>query len=150
MLEGVLTQANGDAAGAVTVRATRRGDLFKEECLGDLASPPAETRTSALGAYRLLLDPGDYRLDFQPDRGTALPHHVEENVPLPASALHNVVLPPPVMVEGRVTSPEGVALSKAEIRVFGAGPEAGAQLRGVATTGADGRFRLVLPATGTQ
>jgi hypothetical protein len=149
-LEGVLTQANGDAAGAVTVRATRRGDLFKEECLGDLASPPAETRTSAMGAYSMLLDPGDYRLDFQPDRGTALPHHVEENVPLPNSALHNVVLPPPVMVEGLVTSPEGVALSKAEIRVFGAGPEAGGQLRGVATTGADGRFRLVLPAMGTR
>jgi hypothetical protein len=145
VLQGVLTQADGDVARAVTVRATRRGDLFKEECLGDLASPPTETRTSAQGAYRLLLDPGEYRLDFQPDRGTALPFHVEETVPLQADAIRNFQLAPPVMVEGYVTSPEGVALSKAEVRVFGAGPEAGSALRGVAATGSDGRFRLVLP-----
>ena len=127
------------------------GDLFREECLGDLASPPAETRTSAQGAYRLLLDPGEYRMDFQPDRGTALPYHVEETVPLLADAVRNVQLAPPVVVEGQVTSPEGVALSKAEVRVFGAGAEAGSPLRGVATTGSDGRFRLVLPGTtGTQ
>jgi hypothetical protein len=145
LLQGTLAWPGGAPAAGVRVRATRQGELFKEECLGELASPPAEARTDSRGWYRLPLDPGEYRLEYEPDRGTALPVTVEPRLSIGEDVTRDVTLAAPVLAEGRVLSPEGAPLGKAEIRVYAPGDTGASQPRAVATSAADGHFRLVLP-----
>jgi hypothetical protein len=142
---GRLLSSKGRPAAMVLVRATRQGNLFKPECGGDLASPPTETMSDASGRYRLMLDPGDYRLEYVPPRGAALPMMVEERVSVVEPLDREVTLPEPVLVEGRVVGPGGEAVGDAEVRAFGKDAAGDIQLQGLASSGPDGVFRLVLP-----
>jgi hypothetical protein len=144
-LRGRLIRSNGLPATMVQVRATREGNLFKPECGGDLASPPAEAVTDDDGRYRLPLDPGDYRLEYLPARGAPLPMMVEDRVSVNERSDREVALPDPVLVEGRVVGPAGEGMADSEVRAFGRDTAGGIQLQGVASSGADGTFRLVLP-----
>ncbi len=142
---GRLLRSNGRPASMVRVRATRQGDLFKPECGGDLASPPAEAVSDDDGRYRLALDPGDYRLEYLPARGTALPMMTEDQVAVADLVDREVALPEAVLVEGRVVGPGGEAIADSEVRAFGKDSAGAVQLQGVASSGPDGVFRLVLP-----
>jgi hypothetical protein len=142
---GRVLSAKGRPAAMVRVRATRQGDLFKPECGGDLASPPAEALSDADGRYRLALDPGDYRVEYLPVRGAALPMLIEERVSAVDLREREVVLPEAVLVEGRVVGPAGEAIADSEVRAFTKSTAGDVQLQGVASSGADGAFRLVLP-----
>jgi hypothetical protein len=142
---GRLLSSRRRAAAMVRVRATRQGDLFKPECGGDLASPPAEAVSDGAGRFRLALDPGDYRLEYLPAAGAALPMLIEERVAVADLIDREVTLPEPVLVEGRVVGPGGEPIADSEVRAFGKSTAGDIQLQGVASSGSDGGFRLVLP-----
>jgi hypothetical protein len=143
VLSGRVMQANGAAARSVRVKATREGDAFKEECGGDLVSPPSETTTGPDGRYRLLLDPGGYRIELEPPPGAPMPMGVE-SWEVVDTMTRDVTLRPPLLVEGQVVSPEGMPLRDAEVRAFDFIGEK-ARIRGIALSDPDGKFRLVLP-----
>jgi hypothetical protein len=145
LLEGQVVRANGREARGMRVRATRVGDLFNQDCAGPLVSPPAESTTDGGGAYRLRLDPGEYRIDYEPEGSSPLPRAVEERVPVMTSLGRRIALPPAVLVEGQVVAADGQAVSGAEVRAFGLSSENRAEVRGLAVSDGTGRFRMVLP-----
>jgi hypothetical protein len=145
VLDGRVVRADGRGAGGLRVRATRSGDTYNEDCGGQLASPPAETITDGEGRYRLRLDPGEYRLDYEPEGVSALPWAVEEQVAIVTSVGREVALPATVVVEGQVVTGEGANLPGATVRAFAVGGEGRAEVRGTAISDSNGRFRMVLP-----
>jgi hypothetical protein len=145
VLDGRVLRAEGRPASGLRVRATRAGDTYNEECGGQLASPPAETITDSDGRYRMRLDPGEYRIDYEPEGVSTLPWAVEELVSIVASVGREVALPATVMVEGQVVTGEGANLPGATVRAFALGGEGRAEVRGSAVSDSNGRFRMVLP-----
>ncbi len=144
-LDGRVLRLNGRPAGSVRVRAIAEGDQAAGECGQPLSSAPPEVTSSPDGHYRLLLDPGQYRLEYEPAAGAPLPMATEAGVSLLVSRAHVYTLPPSVLVEGRVVSPDGDPVEAAEVKVHGRGPDGHALLRGGALSGPDGSVRLILP-----
>ena len=84
-LAGRVVRMNEDAATQMTVRATRLPAALVSECEPVLGSPPTETVTDGDGRYALLLDPGEYQLEFEPRGGRGIPRHVVPSVTLAAA-----------------------------------------------------------------
>jgi hypothetical protein len=144
LLDGRVLRADGAPVASARVRPTRVGDAYAEACGSDLATASSDATTDADGRYRLHLDPGQYRLDCEPPQGAPLPT-TSVLVSVPETSTLDVVLPLPVLVQGRVLSPDATPLADAEVRAFGPGPNGTLQTRGVALSDADGKFRLILP-----
>jgi hypothetical protein len=144
LLDGRVLRADGMPARAVRVRPTRIGDIYSADCGGDLGSPASEQTTGPDGRYSLQLDPGQYRLDCEPPEGTPLPA-TSVLVTVPETRTMDVVLPSPVLIEGRVLSPNNIPVADAEVRAFGPAPGGGVQRRAVGLTDTAGKFRLILP-----
>jgi hypothetical protein len=142
---GRVLRPNGHPAGSVRVRAVPEGDLVSDECARPLSSSPPEATSGADGRYRVLLDPGQYRLEYEPASGAPLAMAAELGLSLLVSRSHDFTLPAAVLVEGRVVSPDGQALADAEVKAWAPGPDGRAWVRGAATSGPDGAIRLVLP-----
>jgi hypothetical protein len=143
-VDGRVFRSDGRPAGSVRVRAVPEGEL-SAECARPVSSSPSEATTASDGSYRLWLDPGQYRLEYEPSSGAPLTMAAESGVSLLVTRTHSFRLPVPVLVEGRVLSPEGDPLADAEVKAFASGPDGRASLRGAATSGPDGAIRLVLP-----
>jgi hypothetical protein len=143
VISGRVLRADGEPAGAVRIRATRVGGAIAPECNGPLPSPPAEITSGTDGRYTLPLDPGTYRLDAEPPHDAPLPR-ASFQVSVPDTKIQDITLPVPVLVEGRVLSPDSAPIGDAEVRAFAAGGVV-PQERAVALSGADGKFRLILP-----
>jgi hypothetical protein len=148
VLSGRILLADGRAARGLRLNATRQGELFEEKCGSELVSPPSGASTDSDGRFRLLLEPGEYRIEYEPPPGAPVPLYLEESVVVPDAAYREIHLPAPVLVEGRVISPDGAPVPDGEVRVFERGPSGRAQVRGLALSGPDGRFRLILPRRG--
>jgi hypothetical protein len=144
VLEGHVLRADGKPAASVRVHPTRVGNGYAAECGGDLPSAPAEQNTDNDGYYSLRLDPGQYRLEVEPPQATPLPS-TSLMVMVPSPRPVDVVLPLPVLVEGRVLSPDQVPVADAQVRAFGLDAMGVAERRGVALTDTEGRFRMILP-----
>ena len=144
-LGGRVLRADGRPAASVRVRATRQGDLFGPECGGGAAPTPAEITTDGDGVFGLWVDPGVYRIEYEPPVGSALPHFREEDILIGADLHRDVVLPRGLAVEGAVTDGTGAPVGMAEIRAFSLDAQGRAQVEGKALSGRDGTFRLVLP-----
>ena len=131
--------------------AARTDSTYAKDCGSDVASSPPTVTTEADGTYRLLVEPGTYRLEYEPAAGTVSAMLVEDPVVVAHSAERVVTLPAGALAEGMVVAPadangvEGPAAA-CEVRVYapsrdGAPPE----LKARARTAVDGRFRAVLP-----
>jgi hypothetical protein len=147
-LAGEVLRADGKPAAGMLVRATRRGDLIREGCAGELASPPSETTSDRAGRYRMLLDPGHYRLEYEPPPDSPLPLAMEPDVAVADAVARTFTLPAAVVIEGRVVTPpedDGGPVSRTEVRAYGLDAEGSTRVHGSTTSGSDGRFRLVLP-----
>jgi protocatechuate 3,4-dioxygenase beta subunit len=144
VLDGRVLRADGVPVASARVRPTRVGDSYAEACGSDLASAPADQTTDSEGRYHLRLDPGQYRLDCEPPQGAPLPT-TSVLVTVPDTQALDVVLPVPVLVQGRVLAPDNTPLPDAEVRAFGPGPNGVLQTRGVALSDSEGKFRLILP-----
>jgi hypothetical protein len=143
-IEGRVLRADGKPAASVRVRPTLITGASAEGCGGVLASAASEQNTDVDGRYRLRLDPGQYRLDIEPPQGTPLPS-TSTVVTVPETRTADVVLPSPVLVEGRVLSPNRTPAADAEVRAFGKDAMGVTFRRAVALTDAEGKFRLIVP-----
>ncbi len=142
-LSGDVRRADGALIANVRVTATRE-DSLAAPCGTDVASQPASALTDRKGVYHLPVEPGRYRLDFEPPLGSPCPQFTEMAVDANAAIVHNVTLPVGFLVEGRVLSPMGSPIPNCQVRVFK--PETGRDLQSVAVarSGDDGRFRVML------
>jgi len=145
-LRGRVYRSDGAPAAGVTILATRLAADAGESCSGEAAaSPPVSTTTDSTGYYQLRLDPGVHRLEHEPAKGAPMPRMTEEAVTVvDEDTEHEVVLPPGGIVDGSAVGPDGSPLPSAEIRIYQILPST-ASLAGHTQSGADGRFRVVLP-----
>ncbi len=125
-------------------------------CASAIAAPANVTSDKTTGQYTLLLDPGTYRIDYDPSPGAAVPRLTEATLTVAGDASHDVTLPPATLVEGTVAGPHGEPLPSVVIHLFriACGPTArpctgpnrvAPSLRATARTDAHGAFRMVVP-----
>jgi hypothetical protein len=132
---GVVVTATGTAAGA-------------PPCLAGPAT--TNTTTDAMGRFELLLDSGDYKLEFVPPAGSPFPRLTVPTTPVRYDEMMPIRLPEPAVVEGRVIT-GGVPVANATIRIFQPRCEqvdpctTPPLLHAEAQTDADGRFRAIIP-----
>jgi hypothetical protein len=154
VIAGNLTSADQSAAANMTVVATRT-DSGATGCSTAVAAPASVT-SDKTGRYTLLLDPGTYRIDYDPPAGAAIPRLTESTVVVKGDARRDVTLPEASLVEGTVNGPDGLPVPSVVIHLFrigcgGAGrPCTGPGrveplLRAVGRTDAKGVFRLIVP-----
>jgi hypothetical protein len=143
-LTGRITNPDGAPMPGVSITATRRkDDPGIRSCAIPLASPPTGTTSRADGSYRLLVDPGRYRIEYEPSSRLAAALLVEPDVVTSGAAHRDVTLPAGAPAEGIVQAPGGIPVPGCEVRAYA--PGVGGVVRARGRTGSDGRFRLVLP-----
>lgn len=148
-LRGTVNDSGGAAQSGVIMTATLLGAADTQVCGVDkmVVPPPATVTTGLDGGYRLLLDPGRYRIEYEPPMGSATTLFLEENVLVDRSLQRSkIVLPSGVVATGLVKDSHGEGVMGAEVRIFGT-PRAGRapELRARTRTTADGAFMIVLP-----
>jgi hypothetical protein len=143
---GVVSDAAGAPQSGVIMTAIRLAGSAAQDCGADVISAPATVTTGADGSYRLALDPGRYRIEYEPSMGSASSLFVESDVPIDKSAPRHVTLPGGVLATGVVLDAIGQGVVGCEVRLFGR--PAGTmlpELRARARTSLDGHFTIVLP-----
>jgi len=156
VLSGVILRADGVPAGGVTIMATRTEVDPAALCADAAASPPANVTTdSKTGAYKLQLDPGTYRIDYDPPAGAPVPRLTEAGVVVTGDVARTVQMQPAALIEGSIFAPDGTGLPSVTVRLLeivcgGSIPCSGVGrvepvLRGQARTDSAGTFRLVIP-----
>jgi hypothetical protein len=148
-ITGQVQDGDGNGLQGVILTAIRTDSTYVDACGGDVASAQPTVTTGVDGSYRLRIEPGTYRFDYEPPMGSISPLLVEGSVVVARSMQRNVMLPAGALAEGIVKTPDdGSPVAACEVRVFapsrgGAPPE----LRAHTRTAVDGRFRIVLPRT---
>jgi hypothetical protein len=147
-ITGRVTTVDGVAQPGVILTAIRQNVTGPQDCGVDVLATPTTVTTGLDGSYRLLLDPGRYRFEYEPPMGSGAAFSVESDVLIDKSVPRTVKLPGGVLATGVVDSPAGDGLNGCEVRVFdrpveGKTPELRARTR----TGTDGRFSIVLPSS---
>jgi hypothetical protein len=148
-ISGLVTDAGLAPQAGVIITATPLAVSGTQECGSSsaLLPPPTTVTTGAGGGYRLSLDPGRYRIEYEPPMGSPSPLFIENDVlvDMPQER-RRLALPSGVVATGLVRDDSGVGVPGGELRVFGP-PKAGRppELRARTRTGADGRFMIVLP-----
>jgi hypothetical protein len=145
-LSGQVVDADGLPLNGVIITVIRKDSTFSRECGTDVASTPPTVTTDADGSYHMMVEPGTYRLEYEPAMGTNSPLLVEDELVISQNIQRTVTLPPGALAEGIVRTPEDVPAAGCEVRVFAPGRiGAPMELRGRTRTAVDGRFRIILP-----
>lgn len=155
VLSGTIVRADGVPVSGVTIMATRTETDPSALCADAAASPPANVTTDKNGAYRLLLDPGTYRIEYDPPGGAPVPRLTETGVKVAGDIARTVQMQQAAMIEGSIFGPDGTGLPSASIRLLEVAcgervPCWGTDrveplLRGQTRADAKGNFRLVIP-----
>jgi hypothetical protein len=168
VLAGTVTGHDGAPAAGVVILATRTAADAEASCPAEVDASPATITTDEHGGFALPLDPGVYRIDYDPPARAAVPRLTETGVvvPVPAAGAdggvgqvwHPVQLPAGVLISGTTRDSTGAVLPLAGVRLYQvACPSvetcAGADrvvappiLRAQARSDAAGRFRAVVAA----
>jgi hypothetical protein len=155
LLTGTIRDANGSAVPGVALLATRVPGAHATSCADLAGSPPGSTTTDANGSFSLPLDPGNYRVDYDPPAGSAAPR-LTEMVAVTADTGHDVTLPQGGLIEGEALAPDMSPLPMAAVRFYQLTCHSSADCTGPARLApillgqtradANGHFRLVIPA----
>jgi hypothetical protein len=144
---GRVTTADGMGQSGVILTAIRQNVTGPEDCGVEVLVTPTTVTSGADGSYRLLLDPGRYRFEYEPPMGSAAAFSADNDVLVDKSLQRVVKLPGGVLATGVVHSPTGDPVAGCEVRAFDSPTEGPPQLRARSRTGMDGRFSIVVPRT---
>jgi hypothetical protein len=151
---GVVLAADGTPVSGVSITATPISLDASQGC-ADVTATPAPTTTGDDGRFSLLLDPGSYRFDYDPPRGSPVPRLTEAQVTVSDSTDRTVQMARGGVVVGMAVRPDGTALPSASVRLYEVQCTAGVDCTGPARrdpilraqthTDAGGNFRAVIP-----
>ncbi|HZL19509.1 MAG TPA: carboxypeptidase-like regulatory domain-containing protein, partial [Polyangia bacterium] len=120
VLTGTVTDATGRPVANVAITATA-GPASTGGCT-DTPAVSSSTIADSNGNFSLPLDPGSYRLDYDPPAGASVPRLTETAFTIPATGVvqltHDVALPVAALVRGTVLGPDGAPLPSATVRIF--------------------------------
>lgn len=154
-LSGTVSSAVGAPVAELTVTASR-DPATATVCTTATGPTMTSATTDTLGKFDLWLDPGVYQLDYVPASGAAVPRHTEFNIDVSGDVQRPVHLPAGVLIEGNVRTPDGKQpLPYATVRIFEprcvtAGCSPPPWLRAETLSDADGRYRVVVAAPGSN
>jgi hypothetical protein len=156
-LSGTVTSADGSVVAGVAIAATRTAVDPASNCSSSLVASSANGISKADGTFQLMIDPGTYRLDFDPPAGAAVPRLTQTGVVVaPGSTTMGAVdLLSGELVNGSVQRADGTPLPSIDVRFYevacsGSDQCFGAMrvqpiLRAETHTNADGSFQAVVP-----
>jgi hypothetical protein len=147
---GTLVGADGKAVAGAAIHAVGISQASSQNTTNTSPTGAGTAQTDAMGRFRVLLDPGTYDLEAQPQDGSSYPRWGLQGLVVTTTAPDPVTfqLPTASRIEGRVSGPDGKP-QEADVRIFlvtqfgGNGPLEG-RLRGQAHAAPDGSFSLVL------
>jgi Carboxypeptidase regulatory-like domain len=160
-LTGRLTSSDGNAVASMNIVATRIDSRPTNlgACGSAVVSGSAMVTTDKDGNYTLPLDPGTYRLDYDPPVGTAVPRLTESTITVSADQQRDITLQPARLIEGTVTGTNGEPVTAVGVHLFkvrcrpmqpcnAADGSTDPLLWAVGRTDIHGTFRLVIPQDG--
>jgi hypothetical protein len=145
---GMLIGADGKAVSGAVISAVGVAATASQNAANTSPTGAGTGQTDAQGRFRVLLDPGTYDLEAQPQDGSPYPRWALQGLDVGNTA------PPPVSfqlpsasrIAGRVAAPDGKP-QEADVKIYLVTQFNGqleGRLRGLAHAGADGNFTLVL------
>jgi len=157
-LSGTIISADGVVVPGVAIAATRTAVDPTTNCASSIVSPPANASSNPDGTFQLMVDPGTYRLDFDPPAGAAVPRLTENGVVVTTTG-NNSTRPIQMLagelVKGVVQGSDGQPLPSVDVRFFEVDCNGSAAcygtmrvapiLRAETHTDTDGTFRAVVP-----
>jgi hypothetical protein len=119
-LSGTIVSAAGASVPGVAIAATRTAVDPTSNCASSIIGSSGSGISNADGSFQILVDPGTYRLDFDPPAGAAVPRLTQTGVAVTASSssMGPVELPPGELVNGEVHASDGSLLSSVDVRFF--------------------------------
>ena len=156
-LSGTIVNVDNSAVASVAIAATRTAVDPTTNCASSIVAPQASASSGADGPFQLMVDPGTYRLDFDPPAGASVPRLTETGVVVTAGpdASRTVQMLSGALLIGRVQGADGKSLSSVDVRFYEiacAGQDAcfgparvEPLLRAETHTDSDGAFRAVVP-----
>jgi hypothetical protein len=120
LLAGTILSADGEPVSGVALGAIRTAVDPATNCASSIVAPLASTNSGPDGTFQLMVDPGTYRLDFDPPAGAAVPRLTETGVVVTAGqdATRVVQMLSGALLTGRVLGSDGKALPSAEVRFY--------------------------------
>jgi hypothetical protein len=144
-LTGQVLDAGGAPQSGVMVTAMRKDSTYVQECAADVGSPQSTATTGADGTYRLLLEAGTYRFDYEPPLGSSGALFAEDDVSVTTSQTRKVTMPGGLLADGMVATPQNAPAAGCEVRAYAPGRDGRLELRARARSAEDGTFRILLP-----
>ena len=145
---GTLTGADGKAVSGAVISAIGVSNTASQMTPSTSPTGAGTAQTDSQGRFRVLLDPGTYDLEAQPQDGSAYPRWALQELVVGNDAPAPVAfqLPGASRISGRVSAPDGKP-QEADVRVYLVtqfGGQLEGRLRGQAHAGTDGSFSLLL------
>ena len=145
---GTLVGADGKAVAGAVISAIGVAANASQNTAGTSPTGAGTAQTDAQGRFRVLLDPGTYDLEAQPQDGSPYPRWALQGLTVGITAPSPVMfqLPSASRIVGRVSAPDGKS-QEADVKIFLVTQFNGqleGRLRGQAHAGTDGTFSLVL------
>ena len=156
-LSGTILAADGAAVPWVTISATRTEPDPAAGCASSIVAPPASTFSQTNGAFQLLVDPGTYRIDYDPPAGAPVPRLTTTDVKVVTgdNPMGTVPMLAGELITGLVHDTAGLPLSFVGVRFFDVACNSQDTcygknrvepiLRAETHTDSDGTFRAVVP-----
>ena len=119
-LSGTIASFEGKAVSGVAVAATRTAVDPASNCASSIVSPSASGISNPDGSFQLMVDPGIYRLDFDPPAGAAVPRLTQTGVVVTAgsTSMGMLRLPSGELINGVVHGSDGSPLPSVDVRFF--------------------------------
>ncbi len=117
-LSGTILAAEGGVVPGVAIAATRTAVDPSSNCGSSIVAASASGISNPDGSFQLMVDPGTYRLDFDPPAGAAVPRLTQTGVVVTASStsMGSVDLPSGELINGVVHASDGSPLPSVDVR----------------------------------